>query len=247
MDFYREHGIRKYGFHGTSHAYVADKAAELLGRPSEESCLITCHLGNGCSMAAVEKGRCIDTTMGLTPLQGLVMGTRCGDIDPAVIFHLLGTDEFHDYHEIDKMLNKKSGLLGLSGISNDVRTLTEHADREGPKSRALLALEVFSYRLCFYIGAYMGILPKVHAIVFTGGIGENSEWVRAHACKNLTNLGVMIDDEANAKTKGGKTTDIAAEASAVRVLVIPTDEEGWIARETYHTCQTSDKSVAAEA
>ncbi len=235
-ELYEKYRIRKYGFHGTSHAYVTHRAAEMLGRDLDSLNVITCHLGNGCSMAAVENGKSVDTTMGLTPLQGLVMGTRCGDIDAAITFYLMGKEEYSDYHSLDKLFNKKSGLLGLSGVSNDLRNISEQAARDGRESRAQLALDVFDYRLCFYIGAYMGVLPKVHAIIFTGGIGQNGAQVRADACKNLRNLGVYLDEEKNKQMVGGKEGDIATADSPVRLLVIPTDEEGWIATDTYKLC-----------
>jgi len=237
-NLYEKYRVRKYGFHGTSHAYVTHRAAELLGRPVGSTNLITCHLGNGCSMAAVQGGKSVDTTMGLTPLQGLVMGTRSGDIDPAIIFYLLGKKEFSDYHAIDTMMNKKSGLLGISGLSNDMRNLKEAAEKEGPKSRAQLAIDIFCYRLCFYIGAYLGVLSEVQAIVFTGGIGENGYHVRKGACKSLGNVGVLLDEAKNRAMVGGKEGDVARPESPVRILVIPTDEEGWIATETYNLCKT---------
>lgn len=238
-ELYEKYRIRKYGFHGTSHAYVAHRAAEILGIPYSHIHLVTCHLGNGASMACIKEGKSIDTSMGLTPLQGLVMGTRCGDIDPAIIGFLLGKEEFKDYHKIDTLLNKKSGLLGLSGISNDVRDLQERAKIDGPNSRAQLALDVFCYRLCFYIGAYMAILDRVDAIVFTGGIGENGYLIRWNACSSLGNLGVHIDPLRNRAMVGGKEGDVSAPNSHVKVLVIPTDEEGWIATETYNLCKRS--------
>lgn len=235
-ELYEKYGVRKYGFHGTSHAYVLNQAAKMLGQAVEETSVITCHLGNGASMAAIENGKCVDTTMGMTPLAGLVMGTRCGDIDPAIIFYLLGKEEFNDYHDIDKMMNKKSGLLGVSGVSNDMRDLLAAAEKEGPKSRPQMALDMFCYRLGFYLGAYMAILDKVDAIVFTGGIGENGPDEREGAVHYLHNLDVYLDSEKNKSTIRGKSGDIASDNSKSRVLVIPTDEEGWIASETHRLC-----------
>ena len=225
-ELYTEQRIRRYGFHGTSHRYVALRAAEALGIAHGELSGITCHLGNGCSMAAVAGGKCVDTTMGLTPLEGLVMGTRCGDIDPAIIFHLaralgLGLDE------IDGLLNQKSGLLGLSGLSNDVRTLLDAAPTD---ERARLALDVFCYRIRKYIGAYLAVLGSPHAIVFTGGIGENAASLRSQILGGLANLGVELDEAAN-RAAVGREADISTPASPVRILVVPTNEELMIARD----------------
>ncbi|MBN2712691.1 MAG: acetate kinase [Planctomycetes bacterium] len=232
-ELYEKYRVRKYGFHGTSHAYITHRMAEVLGKPVDETNIITCHLGNGASMAAVENGKCIDTTMGMTPLPGLVMGTRCGDIDPAIIFYLLGKEEFKDYRDIDKILNKKSGLLGISEFSNDQRDLEEKAEKEGPESRAQLALDIFAYRVSFYIGAYMGIMKHVDAIVFTGGIGENGSIARSASCKPLANVGVELDEAKNNETIRGKEGEISTASSKTKVFVIPTDEEGWIASETF--------------
>jgi acetate kinase len=229
--FYEKYRIRRYGFHGTSHAYVTRRAAELLGKPESEVNLITVHLGNGCSMAAVKNGRSVDTSMGLTPLEGLVMGTRSGDIDPAIFFYLLSRPEYGSYQEVDRVLNKESGLLGISGISNDMRTL-EEKEEEG-EDRATLAIDIFAYRLRKYVGAYMAVLGRTDAICFMGGIGENGPIERIRALEGLEGLGIELDPEKNDATIRGKGGDIATPASRVRVLVVPTDEEGWIARETY--------------
>jgi acetate kinase len=226
---YREHRIRRYGFHGTSHRYVAMRAAEMLGMQQYEVNLISCHLGNGCSAAAIAGGRSIDTSMGLTPLEGLVMGTRCGDIDPAIVFHLSRV-RGQSVDEIDRMLNKRSGLLGLSGASNDVRELLrlEGEGNEGAK----LALEVFCYRLKKYIGAYCAALGEVHGLIFTAGIGENSPPIRARVCRGLERLGIALDEAKNEEAIG-REIDVAAERAATRVLVIPTNEEKLIAMDTY--------------
>jgi len=225
---YEEHGIRRYGFHGTSHRYVTLAAAEMLGRPVDEVNLITCHLGNGCSVTAVRAGRSADTSMGLTPLEGLVMGTRSGDLDPAVVFHLartlgMGVDE------IDALLNRESGLLGVSGISNDMREV-EVAARAG-NERADLAINIFCRRLRKYIGAYTAVLDRVDALVFTGGIGENSALVRERTCRGLESLGYALDTSRNASDARG-ARNLAAAESEKRILVIPTDEEAMIARDT---------------
>jgi len=232
-ELYEKYRIRRYGFHGTSHRYVARRAAELLGKHKYGVNLITCHLGNGCSMAAIQAGRSVDTSMGLTPLEGLVMGTRCGDLDPAIIFYLAGKPEFSKLEEINSLLNRKSGLLGLSGLSNDVRTLIQAAQTGHP--RAALALEIFAYRIRKYIGAYAAILPPLDAVVFTGGIGENAAPLRSQILSGLeANLGIKLDARLNAGAVGGKAeADIAAADSRARVLVVPTDEERAIAADTY--------------
>jgi len=225
-ELYEKGRIRRYGFHGTSHRFVTMRAAELLGVPLEEFRAITCHLGNGCSMAAVADGRSVDTTMGLTPLEGLVMGTRSGDIDPAIIFHL-ARQAGMSLDDIDAMLNKKSGLLGLSGLSNDLRTVLDAAP-DNPRAR--LAIEVFCYRIRKYIGAYLAVLGNTHAIVFTGGIGENAAPIRRQALQGMEPLGVELDPAANQATRGEAV--ISKPSSRTRVLVVPTNEELMIARDT---------------
>lgn len=225
---YRDGGIRRYGFHGTSYRYVTMRAAAMLDVEPSDANLIICHLGNGSSIAAVSGGRSVDTSMGLTPLEGLVMGTRCGDIDPAIIFHL-GRVQGLSTDQIDRLLNKQSGLIGLSGESNDVRQLWKLADSGHEGAR--LALDVFCYRLKKYIGAYAAALGRVDAVVFTAGIGENQPRIRAGACAGLESLGIALDGEANDKAIGIEA-DIAALASASRVLVIPTNEEKLIAMDT---------------
>ena len=220
--------IRRYGFHGTSHRYVAARAAELLGKPARETNLITCHLGNGSSITAIRRGRSVDTSMGLTPLEGLVMGTRSGDIDPAIIFHLERVQKL-TVDEIDRLLNKRSGLLGLSGQSNDVRELLRLQDEGNPD--AALALEVFCYRIKKYIGAYLAVIGRLDAVVFTAGIGENAHFVRERSCAGLDQLGIAVDPEKNQAADTGER-DVSRDGTAVRILVIPTDEERMIARET---------------
>ena len=227
-DIYENYRVRRYGFHGSSHRYVAVQAADLLGRPSQKINCITCHLGNGCSIAAVRAGVSVDTSMGLTPLEGLIMGTRCGDIDPAILFYL--HEKGYDVESLNQMCNKKSGLLGISGISNDVRTLVEEA-ADG-NERARLALDMFCYRVKKYVGAYLAALGHVHAIVFTGGIGENAAELRAQICQGLDRLGILLDPAANHR-RGSHARTVSLADSPVQVLVIPTDEEAVIAGDTY--------------
>jgi acetate kinase len=229
-EFYEQYRVRRYGFHGTSHRYVARRVAELLGKDKHEVNVITIHLGNGCSITAVREGKSIDTSMGLTPLEGLVMGTRSGDIDPAIIFYLAGEAKM-DLTQINATLNKKSGLLGISGISNDVRTLLEDAGK-GEK-RAKLALDIFSYRVKKYIGAYKAVLGRLDALAFTGGIGENAFVVREKILRNLEYIGVSLDTDKNLSIKGRKEGIISSDGSLTRVFVIPTDEEVRIAYDAY--------------
>ncbi len=226
-ELYEEHGVRRYGFHGSSHRFVSEEAARRLGRPLSELSLITAHLGNGCSLAAIEGGRSVDSTMGMTPLEGLVMGTRSGDVDPglhAFLHRQLGLD----IDAITDLLNKRSGLLGLSGRSNDMRTLLA-AEAEGD-ARAALAIDVFCYRLARSIGAMTAALSGLDALVFTGGIGEHAAPVRERALAHLGILGFRIDPEANA-AHGAQAGRITAEGSRC-ALVIPTDEERVIAQDT---------------
>lgn len=228
-EFYEKHAIRKYGFHGTSHRFVARRAAELLKRPLSELKLITVHLGNGCSIAAIDKGRSVDTSMGHTPLEGLVMGTRCGDIDPAIPLHIMKTFNL-SVQETDDLLNKKSGALGISGESSDLRDLEE--EWPGRSEMANLALDVYSYRIRKYIGSYMAVLNGCDAIVFTAGVGENSPIIRGIVLKNMDYLGVKIDVDVNEVTWRGVEGDIATPDAKVRILVIPTNEELVIAEDT---------------
>ena len=228
-ELYKELRVRRYGFHGTSHRYVVGRAAVMLGRLPSEVNLITAHLGNGASMTAVRRGQSVDTSMGMTPLEGLVMGTRCGDIDPALIAYLERVKGW-SVGEIDTLLNKKSGLLGVSGLSNDVRTLLE-AEAGGDR-RAALALAIYCYRIKKYIGAYTAVLGDVHAVVFTGGVGENAASIRHRSLMRMERLGYSLDPEKNsAKTRGER--DVATADSVSRLLVIPTDEELMIAKDTY--------------
>lgn len=226
-ELYEQHRVRRYGFHGSSHAYVAQMAARFLCRPLEGLNLITLHLGNGASMAAVKNGQSIDTSMGLTPLEGLVMGTRTGDVDPAIPFFLanhLGMS----LDEIDALLNKAGGLKGICG-DNDMRIVLERIEKGD--DRAALALDVYTYRIKKYIGAYTAVLGKLDALVFTGGIGENAPVVRQGACEDLPGFGIEMDKDKNRSSRG-TTVDISRPESKVRILVIPTNEELEIARET---------------
>ena len=234
FDLYKNSGVRRYGFHGTSHAYVAEMFAAHLGRPPDETDLITIHLGNGASMAAIKKGKCVDTTMGLTPLEGLVMGTRCGDTDPALPFFLADHLKM-SLGDIDTLLNKESGLKGICG-SNDMREVLER--KESGDTKAGLAVEIYCYRIKKYIGAYFAALGRVYGIVFTAGVGENAPEIRAHCCAGLENLGIAIDPEKNQNAKGGITA-IEPYGSRVKVMVIPTDEELKIARETEKVLEQS--------
>lgn len=227
-EYYTKYKLRRYGFHGTSHKYVAQKAAEMLDRPLKELKLITCHLGNGSSVTAVQNGYSLDTSMGFTPLEGLMMGTRTGDIDPAIALFLMEREGLST-QEVNDLFNKKSGFLGLSGLSNDVRDLRAAAVQG--HERAKIALEVYPYRVKKRIGSYMAAMGGVDAIVFTAGIGENDPQMRADICAGLEFLGVDIDLQKNEATRG-KAGDISTGAAKVRVLVIPTNEELMIARET---------------
>ena len=229
QSWYTEDKIRRYGFHGTSHKFVALRAAELLGRPLAELELITCHLGNGASIAALARGRVVDTSMGLTPLEGLAMGTRSGDIDPAIIFHLARTRGL-SFAEIETTLNKRSGLLGLSGCSNDMRELLD--ERERGNADAALAVDVFCYRIKKYIGAYLAVLGRLDALIFTAGVGENAAIVRQEVCAGLEGLGIALDVAKNAQAIGVEA-DVSVAGVACRVLVVPTNEEKLIASDTY--------------
>lgn len=227
-EYYKEHGIRKYGFHGTSHRYVTLAASKFLNKDPKSINLITCHLGNGCSMAAVKDGKVIDTTMGLTPLEGLVMGTRCGDIDPAAVVRMM--DMGKSSQEIDKIMNKQSGLLGVAGIgSSDMRDIIA-AEAEG-NERAALARKMFSRRVVKYIGAYYALIGGVDAIVFTGGIGEWSAYSRECILSQLGCFGIKVDADRNGAALG-KAGIISTDDSAFPVIVMPTDEELMIARST---------------
>ena len=224
---YTEYRVRRYGFHGTSHRYVTRKTAEFLGKSVNEVNLITCHLGNGCSMAAVKNGKCVDTTMGTTPRDGLMMGTRCGSIDPAIVPFLV-EKMGKSAGEVDMLMNKESGLKGICGL-NDMRDI--HAACEKGDARAALALDMFVYRIKKYIGAYMAVLGRLDAVVFTAGIGENDDIVRARVCDGLDHLGIALDLDANA-VRSSTPRSISKPGTAVPVLIVPTNEELEIALTT---------------
>jgi acetate kinase len=225
--YYEENHVRRYGFHGTSHRYVSAEAIRLLGGTAEGTRVITCHLGNGSSLAAVKDGKCVDTTMGLTPLEGLPMGTRSGSIDPAIIDFIANTDKL-SIREIMSILNKQSGVLAISGVSSDFRDIEEAA--ANGNSRAKLALDFFIYHVVKYIGSFMAVMGGVDAIVFTAGVGENGPDTRAEIIRYLNGLGICIDDGKNAVR--GKFADITGAGSKTKVFVIPTNEELVIARDT---------------
>lgn len=226
-EYYTKYGVRRYGFHGTSHKYVAERAAAILNKDLKELKIVTCHLGNGASITAVKNGKSIDTSMGFTPLEGLAMGTRCGDIDPAICGFLMEKDKL-DIDGLNNVLNKKSGVLGISGVSSDFRDI-ETASKEGNR-RASLALEVFAHKVRKYIGAYAAAMGGVDAVVFTAGLGENSSSMRTSICQGLEFLGLVIDENKN--NIRGKEAIISTEDSKAKILLIPTNEELMIAKDT---------------
>jgi acetate kinase len=230
---YHKHGVRRYGFHGTSHEYVSRRAAELMRLPYASLKMVTCHIGNGASCTAIEAGRSIDTSMGMTPLEGLMMGTRSGDIDPAIIPYLMLKEEL-TIHELNSMLNKHSGLLAVSGLSGDVREVTEASIQGNPDAQ--LAMDMYEYRIRKCIGAYAAAMNGLDMIIFTGGVGENSAYLRERICHNLSYLGLTLDDERN-KQRSSNDRILSTEASQVTVLVIPTNEELMIARQTFELLQ----------
>jgi acetate kinase len=239
---YSQYRIRRYGFHGTSHLYVADRASALLGRDPSELKLVTCHLGNGCSMAAIDGGVSVDTTMGFTPLEGLLMGTRSGDIDASIILYIMGKEGL-SLSEAGTLLNKHSGLQGISGISSDMREII--AEMKADDKKARYAFTVFCYRITKYIGAYAAAMGGLDAVVFTGGIGENSAEVRKTSCENLEFLGITIDDQRNSSDE--KEKRISTEESRTAVLVIPTNEELVIALDTMDIVRKQEKEEPAVA
>ena len=234
---YTRHGIRRYGFHGMSHRFVGWRSRVLLGRPREETRLVTCHLGNGASVCAIAHGRSVDTSLGFTPLEGLIMGTRCGDLDPGVIFHVMHAEELSE-HQVTTMLNKHSGLVGISGVSNDMRELLE-AEAKGHE-RAKLAIDMFCYRLRKYIAAFAGALGGLDAVIFTGGIGENAPEIRQRSLEGLEFMGLRLDPERNAAAVE-READISADGATVRTLVIPTNEELIIARDTVRLVEGAEQ------
>lgn len=234
-ELYEKYGIRRYGFHGTSHKYVARKGAEFLGRSVDELKIVTCHLGNGASVTAIDRGKSIDTSMGFTPLEGLTMGTRCGDMDPAIVTFLMEKEKLSS-SGLNELMNKKSGVLGISGVSSDFRDL-EQAAGQGHE-RAKLALDRFAYVVKKYIGAYMAALGGLDLLIFTAGLGENSATMRAAICQGLECFGIVIDEEKNQVR--GQIAEISHETSRVKVLVVPTNEELMIARETQEIVERID-------
>lgn len=226
-EYYERNHVRRYGFHGTSHRYVSQRAAEMLGKPLEETKIISCHLGNGASIAAIKGGKSIDTSMGFTPLEGLVMGTRCGDIDPQIVTYIMGKEGL-SLDEMNNIMNKKSGVLGISGVSSDFRDIEEAA--EAGNERAILALDIYHDNVRKYIGAYATVLGGADAIVFTAGLGENGAESREEICKGLEFMGAILDKEKN-KVRG-KEAFVNTEDSSVKIMVVPTNEELMIARDT---------------
>jgi acetate kinase len=227
-EFYEKKGVRRYGFHGTSHNYVALRAAEFSKRQPNELRIISCHLGNGASICAINHGRSVDTTMGFTPLEGLIMGTRCGDLDPGVLA-FLEREEKLTASKSEELLNNKSGLLGLSGISSDMREILKAAD-EGHQ-RALLALKAYCYRIRKYVGAYVASMGGLDTVIFTGGVGQGSSVVRALALQGLECMGIALDDKRNREARGAEISKISCDDSKATVLVVPTDEERMMASE----------------
>ncbi len=225
---YKRYGVRRYGFHGTSHYFVSRRARDLMQRDMDDLKMITCHLGNGCSITAIDGGKSIDTSMGFTPVEGLLMGTRSGDVDPALVLHLIGKEEL-TLGDMNTLLNKHSGLSGISGVSSDMREIEEAMDNGNDRAR--VAFQMFTYRLRKYIGAYFATLGRLDAIVFTGGIGENSPKVRKRALENFEFAGLKIDDQKN-EDAVDKEADISADDSQVKAFVIPTNEELVIAVDT---------------
>jgi acetate kinase len=237
--YYQQKGIRRYGFHGMSHSYVSRAAAQHLGRDPGDVAIISCHLGNGASLCAIDHGRSVDTSMGFTPGEGLIMGTRCGDLDPGVLLHLQRVDGLSDT-QAEELLNERSGLLGLSGLSSDMREIERAADTGEP--RALLALQAFSYRVRKYIGAYVAALGGLDVLVFTGGIGQGSARVRSLATHGLGCMGIELDAARNLDARGfDRICPISTDGSPVTVLVVPTHEEQMIARETLRVVGRPDR------
>ncbi|MBF0473156.1 MAG: acetate/propionate family kinase, partial [Nitrospirae bacterium] len=235
-DLCTEHKIRRYGFHGTNHEFVALKAAMYFNKPLGELNMISCHLGNGASMCAINHGRSVDTSMGMTPLEGLIMGTRSGDIDPGIILYMLKNLQM-SAEGVDDLLNKQSGLLGISGKTSDMREL--YAEAENYNTRANDAITMFCYRIKKYIGSYIAVLGVIDAIIFTGGIGENASDIRARVCQGLEHLGIMLYNTKNKDLKPlrGEVLDVSEPGSKIKILIIPAEEERMIARETLHAIE----------
>lgn len=241
MILYKKHKIRKYGFHGTSHFYVSRQAASFLNKPLEELKIVTCHIGNGASLTAIEGGKSVDTSMGMTPLEGLMMGTRSGDLDPAVVPFTMAKEDL-TLGEVNSMLNKHSGLLAISGLSSDMREI-EQAMNEGDRN-AQLAFDMYEYRIRKYVGAYAAAMNGIDVLIFTAGVGENASTLRKRICDNLTFLGIEIDEEAN-KVRSGEDRRISKPGSKVDVLIIPTNEELVIARDTYRLISHTEVETAS--
>ncbi|MCD8198913.1 MAG: acetate kinase [Phascolarctobacterium sp.] len=235
-ELYVKYGLRRYGFHGTSHKYVAQRAAEMMGEHTNDLRIITCHLGNGASITAIKYGKSVDTSMGYTPLEGLIMGTRSGEIDPAIIPFLM-EKEHMTAQQVDNYLNKQSGILGISGVSSDFRDLEEAANSGDERSQ--LAIDIFAYKVKKYIGSYVAAMGGVDAIVFTAGLGENSPFMRDKICNGLEYLGTRIDPVLNAVR--GEAREISIRRARVKIFVIPTNEELVIARDTYRICRRITK------
>lgn len=237
-EYYEKYKVRRYGFHGTSHRYISACCAEMMGQPIEDLKIVTCHIGNGSSITAVKNGKVIDTSMGLTPLDGFIMGTRCGGVDPSAIIYLQQKEGWTPA-ETDTVLNKKSGTFGVSGVSSDDRLLVAAID-EG-NERAAIARKMQHYQVRKFVGSYVAAMDGVDAIVFAGGVGENATDLRANVCNNLSYLGVKIDEEINETLRRGKGGEISTPDSKVRVFVIPTNEELVIARDTKDICLSLQK------
>ncbi len=235
-ELYMKYGLRRYGFHGTSHRYVAQCAADMMGEHMSDLRIVTCHLGNGASLTAIKYGKSIDTSMGYTPLEGLIMGTRSGEVDPAIIPFLMEKENM-DAQQIDNYLNRQSGILGISGLSSDFRDLENAANNGDVRSQ--LAIDIFAYKVRKYIGGYVAAMGGVDAIVFTAGLGENSPFMRDKICNGLEFLGTRIDPELNASR--GRAREISVKRAKVKIFVIPTNEELVIARDTYKICRKMDK------
>ena len=228
-EYYKDYKVRRYGFHGTSHKFVASEAAKFVGKDIKDLKIITCHLGNGSSISAVNGGKCVDTSMGFTPLEGLPMGTRCGDIDPSVIEYMMGKTGMN-VHDMLNVCNKKSGMLGLSGVSSDFRDLTAAAEKGD--ERAILALDVFGYTVKKFVGAYAAAMNGLDVLVFTAGVGEHTPEVRERVAENMEYLGIKIDEKKNYSGERGIARELSTPDSRVKVLISPTNEELVIARET---------------
>lgn len=239
-EYYTKHRVRRYGFHGTSHKYITAETARYIEQPVDKTSLISIHLGNGCSMAAVYRGRCVDTSMGLTPLEGLVMGTRCGDLDPAIHEYLAGQTGL-DLQQLTSVMNKQSGLKGICG-TNDMRDVIRLCDEGHELAR--LAIDIYCYRIKKYIGAYSAVLSELDAVVFTAGVGQNVPQIRAKVCQGLERIGIIIDPVKNEQGVGGPR-EIHAAYGPVKILIIPTDEELQIARETRMLLDRTEKKPCA--